>query len=388
MSSVALGQEDEMPGQLDIQELESAQQLDPSHEIEPELIAALEERDPKTFALLVGTSSFRHLDELSRPDAKTLCFASALSLYKSIPTGDVIALCEPEDAIRAQIIASATQIRDRAQAGDTILFVFIGLGVGSDFDEPTFLTHDMTPLSDQLQATSIGVDEMVSSLRKDNVKLIMVLDASIDATLTLSSGGTLVTTGPIASNISGKHLTISYSASPREWQLDENLFGRTLADGLAGASDLDQDSQISAAELKSFMVMQIDAHTSKSLGLRGEWNDSTEPFLTLPTPEPIVEVIEPRSWRPSAPPAMRKIVIIGGSSMLATGAVTYALAWRSQNQLEDLHYNNQSEYNSMVSQRNALLWTSRGTGALGAIALGGGLILHPQGATVSVTARW
>ena len=395
LSSTVNAQESEPPLELSVEQIDSAQVIDEpqdtdidqdslTEKIEPE------DRPPKTFALLVGTSTFRNIESLQRPTAKALCFQNALSLYnsESIAQADVVALCEPNDAIRAQILASAKQLQERTQEGDTILFIFIGLGVGGDFGEPMFLTHDFTPSGDKIESTSIRVDELTASLAKEGVQLIMLLDASMNQSLTLSSGDSLVTAGPIAADISGRHLSISHTARAGEWPQNENAFGQILADGLQGDADLDADGRITASELNRFLVQEVVAQSGMPPGVRGAWVDNASTIVTLPVQiaEPIPEV--KRDWRPSSSLKFKRVAIIGGSSLLATSAITYSLAWRAHNRVENTNYSDRDQYDALALQRSALLWTSRGAGALGAVALGGGIIVTPKSATVSVTARW
>jgi len=217
------------------------------------------------------------------------------------------------------------------------------------------------------------------------VQLIMVLDASMEQSIGTDG---IVTSGPIASDISGKHLSVSYSRVAGEWPKDPNLFGKTLSRAFSAEADFDQDGKISPNEINSFLIRQMTEQTGVPPGVRGNWKDAVNPILTLPVPKPVIELPESGSWRPNASPTMRKVTIITGGSMLAASAATYALAWRAHGCLKEPCYNDQDEYDSLAMQRSALLWISRGTGALGAIGVGGGLILQPEGATVSLTTRW
>ncbi|MBU4453246.1 hypothetical protein KKH24_03220 [Patescibacteria group bacterium] len=345
----------------------------------------------KTYGLLVATESFAE-SELSRPNATALCSKNVLALYKSIPFSQITNLCKPEDATRASILASARQIQECAQAGDTVLFLFTGMGVGGDFGEPMLLTYDSAFTSEAMAGTSIRIDELTSVLSKDGVQIIMLLDASLNTKFDLvtdSDPQLMTTAGPIASDVPGKYLSLSYAPSVGVWPQDPDLFGNTLAHALGGAADANSDGTITPGEINRFMVEQINTQTGMPPGVRGEWRSATEPILTLkPEQELAIGFPEPHSWRPMVSPTVKRTAIISGASMLAIGGASFALSWRAQKCLEEVCYQNRDEYDSAVSQRNAFLWVTRGASTLGAIGLGGGLVLQPNSASLSLTARW
>lgn len=349
------------------------------------------EKHHQTFALLVATENFMNTD-LARQDAKALCFKNALALYGSIPTSNVIALCDSEKATRANILASATQIQDNAEVGDTVLFVFIGLGVGSDFGEPMFLAYDTVPTTDDIANTSIRIDELISSMSKDGIQLVLLIDASLQQSIKLETEGgqqSLMTAGPVATDVSGKYLSLSSSTGAGNWPQNPIIFGEALSQALSGGADLNQDMQISPSEINSFMVMQINTQTGMPPGVRGEWKSAVNPILMLKLDEQIVPESETKTaCRPTASRQLKRASMISGASMLAISAVTYGLSWQAQSCLEDVCYESHKEYNSVLARRNSLLWISRGSGMLGVLGIGGGIILQPENVTISVTASW
>jgi len=344
----------------------------------------------KTYGLLVATESFAD-SELSRPGATALCSKNVLALYESMPFSQISNLCKEQDATRANILASARQIQECAQEGDTVLFSFTGLGVGGDFGDPMLLTYDSVFSVNALADTSIRIDELSSVLSKDGVQVVMLLDASLNIKLDLASDSdpqSMTTAGPIASDVPGKYLSLSYAPIVGVWPQNPNLFGNTLARALGGAADDNGDGAITPGEINRYMVAQINAEAGTPPGARGEWKSAAEPILTLKRQGVAVLLPEPSSWRPTTSPALKRTAIIGGASMLAMSGVSYALSWRAQKCLEEVCYQDRDEYDSAILVRNTFLWVTRGSSALGVIGLGGGLILSPKNTSLSLTARW
>jgi|GEM_PF-3748663 len=324
---------------------------------------------------------------------QALCQKNALALQKNLPEQNITALCDPQSATRANVIASASTIRDRAQVGDTILFLFIGLGIGGDFGEPMFLAYDFTPTAEDASNTSIRVDEMVANLYKEGVQTIFMLDASFNARLQLIADDdvrTVMTAGPIASDVPSKFLSISHSSSAGEWPQNDALFGLTLAAGLDGSADLDGNREISPSELNRYIVSEINAQTGMPPGVRGAWKDAQDPIIVMTndiSTQPAIR-IESKPWRPSAPRALKRASWITGASMLVASSASYAMAWKAQNCLEEMCFHGSEEHDKLIAQRSAWLWTSRAAGAIGAVGIGAGIILRPDGATASIATRW
>jgi hypothetical protein len=345
-----------------------------------------------TYALLVATESFADAN-ISRPGVQVLCQKNALALQRNLPEQNITALCDPQSATRANVIASASTIRDRAQVGDTILFLFIGLGIGGDFGEPMFLTYDFTPTAENAANTSIRVDEMAANLYKEGVQTIFMLDASFNAKLQLiadDDARTVMTAGPIASDVPSKFLSISHSSGAGEWPQNDALFGSTLAAGLDGSADINNDSEISPSEINRYIVSEINTQTGMLPGVRGAWKNAQDPIIVMAkdiSAQSAIQV-ETKSWRPVAPKALKHASWITGASMLVASGASYAMAWKAQNCLEEVCFHGSEEHDRLIAQRSAWLWTSRATGVIGAVGIGAGIILRPDGATASIATRW
>ncbi len=398
LSSSAFAQGDEVVEPTEVQQPEVVEPPEkPPEEPEPTIIGPEpdfeEVRRPKTFAMVVGTSSFVNYPQLTRPEAEPLCELIVTTLYKGLPRGDVVALCEPEDTMRAKILAAAQQLGERLQDNDTVIFIFIGVGVGGDYGDPVLLTYDFSPSEDGLSTTTTTTNEVHATLSPDGAKLIMALDAVYNSSVDIIGSDGVInisTIGPIAEHAPEGVLAISHVSDVEQMPTDSQLFGQTLASAFEGDADLDGNNQISPSELSRFMVSTIMLEGGKPPGVNGDWKAATDPIISMPIELP--EPREPRAWRLSVNPRIRTASIITGGTMLVASATSWIITSRWQKCLTEPCYHDLDSYNQAVALRDTWAWMARGTGALGIVGLGGGLYLKPTPngpeAQVSLTARW
>ena len=217
-----------------------------------------EEPAARQFAVVVGISSYEKLPaELTLHTAATDAGRVALSLRDEANYDDVRLLTDAQatkDGIEAVFRDELSQV---VTWRDTVLFYFVGHGVGGDFDDPYLLAYDSDPAA--VQSTSIHVKELGESLQTwiPAGNFALITDAAHEGTL-----DGLALLGPAAQSWPDMgSSTFQLSASALREVGKEGAFAPHFIDAVTGGADTDKNGIVTASELRRYLVLAVPQAT-------------------------------------------------------------------------------------------------------------------------------
>ena len=207
----------------------------------------------KQVAVVVGVSKYANLpDELALPtardDARKLArFLEDEGGYEVHVLLDGVATKDGLEKLLLDTVAP------NMSSGDTLLWAFVGHGIGGDFDDPYFLLYD-SQLGDP-DNTAIRLREFGPELvrRAPAVDLVLITDA---AHAGQANGIAMI--GPSAKSwpdLLGSSFLLS-AAAPKE-VAPAGMFVNLLVDGLRGGADANRDGFVTASEIHRHLLVKV-----------------------------------------------------------------------------------------------------------------------------------
>lgn len=236
---------------------------------------AVEAPEGSFVAVVVGVSSYAslpdevHLD-FARSDAATVASALADAGHY-----DQVFLLTDREATREAIRdALRTKAAQHVGPDDTLLFYFVGHGLGAELGISALLAHDSTLEGgdqDGLDVTSFAQD--IATWTRAGTT-ILVTDAIHKNQL-----DGIPFHGPAADQWPGiGPNTLVVSAASKGEEGKDGLFGIAFADALSGAADIDGDTHVTATELSEYLSTRF-TNSGQSPALAGTY----APQLVLAT---------------------------------------------------------------------------------------------------------
>lgn len=225
----------------------------------PLLSPAAQAADTRRIAIVVGVGDHANLpDTLDIPTAAADARAVAESLEKRAGYDQVHLLVDAA-ATRGAIQDLVKLVAPKINPKDTVLFYFVGQGLGADFEDPFLLPYDVDP--NRIQDTAFGVKPFAASLKKALNPGLFVLVTDVVHPGELNG---LAMTGPHARSwpeVGPKDWFVLSSTSQGE-KLPCTPFARHFIAGVEGAADTNADKQVSANELHAYVLDQVVRETN------------------------------------------------------------------------------------------------------------------------------
>ncbi len=244
----------------------------------------------KQVAVVVGISKYANLpDELAldsaREDARTLAgFLEDEGGYDEVHVLlDGVATKAALEGLLLDTVAA------NMSSGDTLLWAFVGHGIGGDFDDPYLLLYD-SQLGDP-DNTALRIREFGPELvrRAPAVDLVLITDAAHEGQ---ANGIAMV--GPSAKSwpdLLGSAFLLS-AAAPKELA-PEGMFVDLLVDGLRGEADANTDSEVTASEIHRHLLVKVAEASGDSVhpAEAGNYDSSMKISVASKAPAPAVSTI-------------------------------------------------------------------------------------------------
>lgn len=211
----------------------------------------------RRFAVVVGVSEYPSLGELTLDGADAEATRVALALREEGNYDDVRILTDAQATREGIEALFRDELSSVVTWQDTVLFYFVGHGVGGDFGDPYLLTYDTT--SDDIQASAMSVAGFGQQVQQwiPAGNFVFVTDASHAGVL---EG--LALTGPSASTWPDMGTsTMLVSASSVGEIAFPGAFSKHFIDAVTGGGDVDENGLVSAAELNRYLVQAVPQDT-------------------------------------------------------------------------------------------------------------------------------
>jgi len=237
----------------------------------------------KTWALVVGISSYDHMPALRYADDDAWLFYSNLisNSGAALDEGQVKILID-ESATREKILDNLKTIAQKAGPEDLLLFYFSGHGY-----EGSFLPIDYDGFSNKLFHSEINTILAQTSARQK----ICIADACHSGSLFAAKGQQtndfINMYSDFAGNDSGTALILSSKSKETSLEsqgLRQGVFTYFLVKGLKGMADQDQDGIIRLQEIFDYIYGEVRTYTRnlQSPILEGNY-DPNFPIRRVPT---------------------------------------------------------------------------------------------------------
>ena len=214
----------------------------------------------RTYALVVGISSYPNLNRLLYADDDAYLFADYLVNQKICEKRNVRILIDSV-ATKANFFKELRKILDSTASNDRIFIYFAGHGdVENDIESGFLLTYNCEPnnypATDAIDISML--EKFVAAFTKKNTKVVLITDACRSGNL---AGGMTGASSTITSLTKGFQNVIKIlSCQPNQLSLEKNypggghgVFTYHLIDGLSGLADKDNDHYISLRELDRYL---------------------------------------------------------------------------------------------------------------------------------------
>jgi hypothetical protein len=220
-----------------------------------------EEPAPRQFAVVVGISSYEKLPaDITLHTAATDAGRVALALREEAHYDDVRLLTDAQATREGIQAVFRDELSEVVTWRDTVLFYFVGHGVGGDFDDPYLLTHDSDPAD--VQNTSLHVAQLGQDLQTwiPSGNFALVTDAAHGGTL-----DGLALLGPAAQAWPDMgSSTFQLSASATREVATEGAFAPHFIDAVTGGADTDKNGTVTASELRRYLVLAVPQATGNT----------------------------------------------------------------------------------------------------------------------------
>ena len=232
------------------------------------LAAAEAPPDAKTYALLVGVSSYQKLPRdlwLQYPDADARAFSEHLASPRggSVPPAQMLLLTNEQATTTAVRNAFQAFLKTGPGKDDTVFILIAGHGT-VDNSGAYILTYDSDP--ENLAATALPMAELHSLVEQELSQVAHVIfladvcrAATIAGQKTASLGSVVEKLGEAPGELLGL-----MAARPTELSLEGPEFGGghgaftwSVLKGLEGAADQDHDGFVTAGELIDFVTADV-----------------------------------------------------------------------------------------------------------------------------------
>ena len=209
--------------------------------------------------------------------------------------------------------------------GDTLLWAFVGHGIGGDFGDPTLLTWDSH--LDDPDGTALHLQDLATALvqKTHGVDLVIVTDAAHDGA---ANGVAMM--GPSAKSwppVLGNVFLLS-AAAPEEVAPD-GMFVPLLVEGMRGGADANLDGQVTASELHRHLLVAVAEATGDTVhpAEAGRYDPNLVVSKASRAPVTAVRPIDPTT--PAEPVHKRHFGGPVSYSMMGVGALTLGFGFWS-----------------------------------------------------------
>jgi len=278
----------------------------------------------KQVAVVVGLSSYGNLpDELHLESARDDARALGRFLEDEGGYDEVHVLLDgvaKKEAVRGLLLDT---VAPELSPGDTLLWAFVGHGIGGDFNDPYLLLYD-SQLGDP-DATALRLRDFGPELvrRAQGVELVLVTDSAHEG-----EANGIAMMGPSAKswpNLLGSTFLLS-AAAPNE-VAPEGMFVPLLVDGLRGHADANADGTVTASEIHRHLLVKVAEATGDTVhpaeagtytpGMaisKASVSPPSAPAATVTTPMPTPEPT-PKVGRAYGGPVSFSMIGLGAASM-------------------------------------------------------------------------
>jgi tetratricopeptide (TPR) repeat protein len=231
----------------------------------------------KTYALIIGISKYKNIENLKYADKDAIAFKNYLCNFYSykIDTND-IKLFVNEDAIKFDIEDEIYQISQKVKSGDRVIFYFAGHG---DIEDKNDVENGLLLLHGSPDGNYFAAHHEVISIKSSldpfkylpktkDVDVIYIVDACHSGKLKGGIDGRNHTFGAIKTAVASETAILScdvdqYSLEGADWGNGRGLFSYYLEEGLYGFANTDSDNEISIAELSDFLTQNVWKYSDK-----------------------------------------------------------------------------------------------------------------------------
>ncbi|MCB9791889.1 MAG: caspase family protein [Alphaproteobacteria bacterium] len=212
----------------------------------------------KLYAVVVGISDYPGLPaEAALPGARGEASRLALQLREEAGYADVRLLTDSSATREAITAALRDDLGNRVGYDDTLLFYFVGHGIGRDFDDPYLLTYDSQ--QGDLPGSAWSAAELGATIRElvPAGNYLIVTDASHAGSL---NGLKLL--GPTADSWPDMGPSaFMMSATQASQPSAAGVFAKDFMDAITGGADDNDDGQVSVNEISRYLQLTVPFRT-------------------------------------------------------------------------------------------------------------------------------
>ncbi len=245
----------------------NAQVKAPSSSREP----AKKQRTGINRALVIGVSSYQHIDSLRFADDDAVEFAGYLLQNKTLQIHpDNLILLTNEKARSGDILAALSSLVDHSDTGDQIFFYFSGHGdveVTEKDNMGYLLVYDTPKNNYATGGISVAMlQKIFTSISEKGVRLFMVTDACRAGHLAGGAAGVSHTAKAFSAQWKNEIKILSaqpdeLSFEGKDWGDGRGVFSFYLVKGMAGYADFNKDSLVTLSELEQYVGLQVSEAT-------------------------------------------------------------------------------------------------------------------------------
>ncbi len=250
--------------------------------------AATQDGERKTYAMIMGISTYKFIRPLSFADSDAELFRDFLKSPAGgkLPDSSIYFLKNEEAKAANFLVKGMSWLRNRnLKSGDRLYIYLAGHGDAINQDEFFYLTYDCNPAGDKNNYLITGTIQLynlkvrIAEASRKGVEVIFIMDACRTNELPGGGEGQQQLQAAISEKQAGEIIMLATGAGQES--LEDPLIGGTghglftyyLVDGLSGLADAGQDNLVTLEELENYIGTTVPKYAQE------KHNRKQNPFL-------------------------------------------------------------------------------------------------------------
>ena len=249
--------------------------------------ASSQDGERKTFAMIMGISTYKFIRPLSFADSDAELFRDFLKSPAGgkIPDSNIYFLKNEEAKAANFLVKGMSWLRNRnLKAGDRLYIYLAGHGDAINHDEYFYLTYDCNPAGDKNNYLITGTIQLynlkvrIAEASRKGVEVIFIMDACRTNELPGGGEGQQQLQAAISEKQAGEIIMLATGAGQESLEdpligTGHGLFTYYLVDGLTGQADNSHDNLVTLEELENYIATTVPAYAQQ------KHNRKQNPFL-------------------------------------------------------------------------------------------------------------
>ena len=244
---------------------------------------------PRTFAMILGISTYKYIRPLNYADSDAELFRDFLKSPGGgkVPDSNIYFLKNEEVKAANFFVKGMSWLRNKnLRAGDRLYIYLAGHGDAINQDEYFYLTYDCNPAGDKNNYLITGTIQLynlkvrIADASRKGVEVIFIMDACRSNELPGGGEGQQILNAAISEKQAGEIIMLATGAGQESLEdgtigTGHGLFTYYLVDGMAGAADTVgvPDNLVTLEELQQYVGMTVPVLA------REKYKRKQDPFL-------------------------------------------------------------------------------------------------------------